>query len=294
MDHAVAVARNIPLNLFKNNEPLPVTVVESRLLTAPGPSEVRHIVLQWQPGQFRFLEGQSAGIPPPGLNARGRPNVPRLYSIASPRTGEDGTGTTLALTVKRLVYVDEAGVERHGLSSNHLCDARVGDVLTMTGPAGKEFLLPENPRQNLVLIATGTGIAPFRAFVQRRHAVTAPGERGQTWLFFGVQRAAELLYRQEWDKFALEQDFRVDYALSREQVTADGRRMYVQDRMLQAGAALWTLLTQPDTSVFICGLKGMEFGIDDALGQLAFQHGGEWGVLLAQMRAEERWHVEVY
>lgn len=294
MDHEVAIAREIPLNLYKNTDPLPVTVVENRRLTPENsPNDVRHVVLSYAPGTYRFFEGQSAGIPPPGLNVRGRPNVPRLYSIASQRSGEDGSGATLALTVKRVVYTDDEGAQRHGLSSNHLCDAMPGDVLKMTGPAGKDFLMPDDCAAPMVMIATGTGIAPFRAFA---HAWSQrpEGQRGLAWLIFGAQTTADLLYAEEWAQFARQPDFRVDYAISREQKTPDGGRMYVQDRIRAIGAPLWNLIAAPETAVYVCGIKGMETGIETALDEQARAAGVDWVQLREQKREAERWRVEVY
>jgi ferredoxin--NADP+ reductase len=294
MDHDVAVARDIPLNLYKNTAPLEVVVLENRRMTPEdSPNDVRHVVLKYAPGSYRFLEGQSAGIPPPGLNARGRPNVPRLYSIASQCAGEDGTATTLALTVKRVVYTDDDGVERLGLSSNHLCDARPGDVLKMTGPAGKDFLLPDEPGAPMLMIATGTGIAPFRAFVHA-WAQRPRGQRGFAWLVFGAQTSGDLLYAEEWSRLAANPDFRVDYAISREQKKSDGGRMYVQDRMRAIGQPLWELVSAPETAVYICGIKGMEVGIEAVLGEMAAAAGQDWGQIREQKREAERWHVEVY
>lgn len=293
MDPNVAAERNIPLNLYRHTDPLEVEVLENRRLTSPtSPSDVRHVVLRFAEGKFRWLEGQSAGIPPPGLNARGRPNVPRLYSIASDRDGEDGTGTTLALTVKRLVYHDEEGAERRGLSSNFLCDARPGDVLRMTGPAGKDLLLPDDPMANLLLIATGTGIAPFRAFWRRRYG--QPVAHGATWLLFGVQHAGDVTYGDELEALQKRDGFRLDLALSREQTTRDGRRLYVQDRLREHAEDVWAWLQRPETYVYVCGIRGMEFGVSDALGEIAKAHGQDWDALRERMVAEERWHVEVY
>lgn len=294
MDHDIAQPRDIPLNLYKNAAPLHVTVIENRRLTPEGSdNEFRHVVLRYPPGTYRYLEGQSAGIPPPGLNVRGRPNVPRLYSIASDRLGDDGTGTSLTLTVKRLVLMDENGEVRLGLASNYLCDARPGDELKMTGPAGKDFLLPDGPRTPMVMIATGTGIAPFRAFLQ--HWRQQPrAERGFAWLIFGVQHDEDLMYHQEWQQLQEEPDFRVDYAISREERTPDGRRMYVQDRMRAIGQPLWELLSAPETAVYVCGIKGMEIGIETTLNEQAQAVGVDWVRLREEKREARRWHVEVY
>ena len=96
----------------------------------------------------------------------------RLYSIASSRYGDDMTGKTGSLCVRRAVYVDpETGKEddsKKGVCSNFLCDAKPGQELTMTGPSGKVMLMPEqDPKTDLIMVATGTGIAPYRGFIRR-------------------------------------------------------------------------------------------------------------------------------
>jgi ferredoxin--NADP+ reductase len=195
--------------------------------------------------------------------------------------------------VKRLVLMDENGEVRLGLASNYLCDARPGDELKLTGPAGKDFLLPDGPRTPMVMIATGTGIAPFRAFLQ--HWRQQPrAERGLAWLIFGVQHEEDLMYHQEWQQLQEEPDFRVDYAISREQRTPDGRRMYVQDRMRAIGQPLWELLSAPETAVYVCGIKGMEIGIETTLNEQAQAVGVDWVRLREEKREARRWHVEVY
>jgi len=293
-----AEARAIPINLYRHAAPLMVDVIENRRLTSPdNPNEVRHVVLRYPATKYHFLEGQSAGIPPPGLNHRGRAHVPRLYSIASGRDGDDGETTSLSLCVKRVIWVDENGVEQRGLASNLLCDAQVGAQLPMTGPAGKEFILPLPGHGPLILVATGTGIAPFRAFAQRWLQLPA-SQRAPIWLFFGVQTADDLLYADEWREMEKHAGFHVSYALSRQQKTADGRRLYVQERMRLAGAPLWDWIVKADTQIFICGIKGMEVGIAESLVELAQTYGkpgqNDWPTLQAEMAMQRRWHLEVY
>lgn len=286
--------REIPLNLFRHNAPLLVEVVENRRLTPEGsPNDVRHVVVRYPPGSYWFLEGQSAGFAPPGLNQRGRPHVPRLYSIACDRAGEDGTSTTLTVAVKRVLWKDENGQEVYGLASNMLCDAQPGDTLPMTGPAGKDFVMPDEPELNHVMIATGTGVAPFRGFA-RRWATWPQEKRGRLWLFFGVQTKLDALYAEEWAKLSTEPDFRLTYAFSREEQTEEGKRMYVQDRIRQAGAEFWELIADPKTHVYICGIKGMETGIEAALENMALAAGTTWHAVRDVLRMSGRWHLEVY
>lgn len=293
MNDVAAPEREIPLNLYRHGAPLLVRVLANRRLTPPDcANDVHHVTVQFPAGAFPFLEGQSAGFAPPGLNARGRGHVPRLYSIACDRDGEDASGTTLAVCVKRVVFQTETGDRGHGLASNMLCDAQPGDELPMTGPAGRDFVMPEAPGMNYLLLATGTGVAPFRAFAQRR-AKWPAAQRGKMWLFFGVQTHGDALYADEWQA-AQDPDFRLTWAFSREEQTADGRRVYVQDRMREAGQELLDFVRLANTHVYICGIKGMETGVEEAFAALAQAAGQDWQVLRQELRVAGRWHLEVY
>lgn len=151
------------------------------------------------------------------------------------------TGTTTTLCVRRATYWDEEmGAEdpaKKGVCSNYLCDATPGLELKLTGPAGKVMLMPEDkPEVDLIMVATGTGIAPYRSFIRRLFTEKTPaGEafKGQAWLFLGVANTDSLLYDDEWQTVLKENPgkFRLDYALSREQNNKSGGKMYIQDKV---------------------------------------------------------------
>jgi len=163
------------------------------------------------------------------------------YSIASSRYGDDMSGLTASLCVRRATYWDpEMGKEdpaKKGICSNYLCDATPGLEVKMTGPSGKVMLLPEeDPNTDYIMVATGTGIAPFRGFMRRLFLERTPAAkayRGLAWLFLGVANTDALLYDEEWQSILLKypQNFKVDYALSREQLNAQGGKMYIQDKV---------------------------------------------------------------
>ncbi len=287
--------REVPFNLFKQAEPLTVTLLENTRLTRPeSPNDVRHLVFNIDGTGYRYVDGQSAGILPPGSDAAGKSHKLRLYSIASPGFGDDGEGKTFSLCVKRVVYQDEAtGEERRGVCSNYLCDLAVGDAVKVTGPVGKAFLLPETPHANLIMIATGTGVAPFRGFLRTRYLQNRH-ESGQAWLFFGAQYESDYLYAQELESYREYPTYHLVTAFSREQQTAAGKRMYVQHRLYEHRQELFALLEQPNTYLYICGLKGMESGILEALEQAAAETGKSWQELYSRLNTEKRWLVEVY
>jgi len=305
-DHPVShqALQTIPSNIYKPNAPFVSKVLANTRLTAlDSPNDVRHVVFDLSGSELTYLEGQSIGVLPPGADeATQKPHKLRLYSIASTSEGdreyaERGT-RTVSLCVKRLVYTDEAtGQEKRGVCSNFVCDLQPGNSVSVTGPVGKAFLMPEkiasHPNPNVIMIATGTGIAPFRGFIQRRFE-SLNHENGQYWMFFGVQSRKDFLYEVEWQAHQNDANFHLVTAFSREEKTAQGERMYVQHRLAEHGVALIRLMQQPDTFVYICGLRGMEAGIHAGLTQAAQEAGLSWESLQATMAQEHRWHVEVY
>jgi ferredoxin--NADP+ reductase len=285
--------RDIPINLFRPQAPLAMTLVAKRRLTpADHPSDVQHLVLKYPEGSFRYLEGQSIGVLPPGTNEAGKPHQLRLYSVASRRQGDDGQGDTISLCVKRVRYTDpETGEERLGVATNYLCDLESGAEIQTTGPVGRTFLLPEDPAIPLIMIATGTGIAPFRAFWEQLSATRAATE---AWLFFGVPTTPELLYHDELQPLADAGALKLSLAISREQQTADGKRVYVQHRLAEHADALWPLIADKQAVVYMCGIKGMEKGVEEAFAAMAQRHGVDWEAMLPVLKKAHRWHAETY
>jgi benzoyl-CoA 2,3-dioxygenase component A len=281
--HAVrpASASKPTINLFKRSTPVVATIEDNVRITDPdAESDVRHLVLSFGEAQFPVLEGQSIGIAPPVTDADGRELPIRLYSVASARDGETRNAGTVALTVKRVPG---------GLVSDWLCDRKVGDKIYVTGPFGATFLMPNDANANLIMICTGTGAAPFRAFIERRRHAMAEAA-GRAILFFGARSHGELPYfgpLQEVSEDVLEKHL----VFSRLPGVA---KEYVQDRMRGQALELGPLLASPLTHIFICGLKGMEAGVDAAFAEIAAAHGMDWSSLKPVMRGQGRYHVETY
>ena len=285
----------IPSNIYKPNAPLEAKVIRHERLTADdSPNDVRHIVYDISGSDLKYVEGQSIGVVPPGEDANGKPHKLRLYSIASPGVGDDGQGKTLTVCVKRAITIDEAtGKEYQGVCSTYLCDLQVGATSKLTGPVGKAFIMPDVPNANLIMVATGTGIAPFRAFLSRRYN-QQKNENGQTWLFFGAQTRKDYLYESELEEYGQNATCNIITAFSREEKNAEGGRMYVQHRLIEHGETLFNLLKKPETYFYICGLRGMESGIIEGLQEVAKRQGIDWNEFFDTLKAEKRWHVEVY
>jgi benzoyl-CoA 2,3-dioxygenase component A len=278
---APASASKPSVNLYSRAKPAIATVTGSfRLTAADAENDVRHVILDFGDTPFPVLEGQSIGIVPPGLDADGRPHRVRLYSVASARDGEKRNTNNLSLTVKR---------EPHGVCSNYVCDLKRGDKVQVTGPFGATFLMPNDPSANIIMICTGTGAAPFRAFTERRrrHMPDAPG---RMVIFFGARRPEELPYFGPLQKVP-DQLLIKHFAYSR---VPGQPKTYVQHRMREQANEVASFLGSDKTHVFICGLKGMESGVDESFAAICADAGLDWPKLRTEMRASGRYHVETY
>ena len=291
---------DVPVNIYKPKNPLTGKCVENQeLVKEGGIGRVRHLTFDVSDSDLWYLEGQSIGIIPPGEDEKGKPHKLRLYSIASTRHGDKGDDNTVSLCVRELVYQHpETNETIYGVCSSYLCNIDEGADVTITGPVGKEMLLPEDPNATIIMMATGTGIAPYRAYLRRMFQEKHEDYKfnGFAWLIFGVPYQENILYKEELEKMQQEfpDNFRLTYALSREQKTADGKKMYIQNRVAEQVSEIWELLQKENTHTYICGLKGMEDGIDEALSAEAEKHGANWSDFQKSMKKAGRWHVETY
>jgi benzoyl-CoA 2,3-epoxidase subunit A len=279
--HAPASAAKPTINMYNLGKPAAARVQGNYRLTDPSSdSDVRHIILDLGGLPFPVLEGQSVGILPPGKDAAGNPHLPRLYSVSSPRDGERPNFNNLSLTVKR---------EPLGVCSNYICDLKAGDTVQLTGPFGATFLLPSDPDSHLLMICTGTGSAPFRGFTMRRQREN-PTLKGSMTLVFGARRPGELPYFGPLKKVP-ERFMKKLFAFSRQE---DGPKHYVQDLLRDEAAQVADILKDPKGHIYICGLKAMEHGVEEALSDIARSIGLEWSDLRDTMRDDGRYHVETY
>jgi benzoyl-CoA 2,3-dioxygenase component A len=269
------------INLYNLGKPAIATVQGNFRLTAEGSdSDVRHIILNFEGQPFPVLEGQNIGIIPPGQTEDGKAHLPRLYSVSSPRDGERPNFHNVSLTVKR---------EENGLCSNYICDLKVGDKVQVTGPFGSTFLLPDDPDARLLMICTGTGSAPMRAFTMRRQRKLG-GKSGGMTMFFGARSPESLPYFGPLNKVP-ESLLKKHLVFSR---IPGAEKEYVQDRMMVEQEAVAELLGDPNTHIYICGLRGMEEGVEKAFTNIAESMGEQWSALRDTMREDGRYHVETY
>ncbi len=245
--------------------------------------EERHLIdyleifsdIQWQPQELVALMKRL---------------VPRLYSIASsPTRSPNATHLTVAI-----VRYETLGKAREGV-----CTTFMTDRVEINAPevpvfiASSHFGLPEDGATDVIMVGPGTGIAPFRAFLQEREDRECSG---RNWLFFGDQHAkTDYLYGEEFD--AMQESGllqKVSLAFSRDQA----EKVYVQHRMLENGKELWDWM-QGGAYFYVCGdASRMAKDVDDALAQIAQDHGGmseaEAKSWLKQLRKEKRYQRDVY
>ena len=294
---------DVPVNIYRPKTPYEGTVIENYSLLKEGAiGRVNHITFDLKDSDpfLNYVEGQSIGIMPAGEDANGKPHKLRLYSIASTRHGDDFNGNTVSLCVRQLQY-EKDGETINGVCSTYLCDIKPGDKVKITGPVGKEMLLPDEEDANIVMLATGTGIAPMRAYLRRMFEPTEKEKnkwnfKGKAWLFMGAPKSANLLYEEDLQRYLADNpdNFKYTKAISREQQNTKGGRMYIQDRVLESANELFNMIEDEKTHIYLCGLKGMEPGIDEAMTKAAEEKGLNWSELRPQLKKAGRWHVETY
>ena len=193
-----------------------------------------------------------------------RPLAPRLYSIAS---SSKVVGDEAHLTVAHVEYATGNGT-RWGAASHFLSASDEGARLPVFIERNERFRLPADSTRDIVMIGPGTGVAPFRGFVQER---SATGARGRNWLLFGNQRSrSDFLYQLEWQD-ALKNGalHRLDLAFSRDAT----KKIYVQDRLRECGRELFAWL-DGGARLYVCGATAMGKGVHTTLVEVLAEHGG--------------------
>ncbi|MGV5492507.1 molybdopterin-dependent oxidoreductase [Pseudomonas sp. XP2] len=189
-----------------------------------------------------------------------KPLQPRLYSISSSPLAHPGQ---VHLTVSTVRYG-----ERKGVCSAFLADRAQALKVAIFPQVSKHFRLPEDDSVPVIMVGPGTGVAPFRAFLEEREA---RGAKGRNWLFFGEQYAAtDFYYREQLQAWEKAGHLRLDTAFSRDQA----HKVYVQQRMLEQGAQLWQWL-EAGAYFYVCGdAQRMAKDVDAALRTVVAEHGG--------------------
>ncbi len=210
-----------------------------------------------------------------------KPLQPRLYSISSSPLAHP---RQVHLTVSVVRYG-----QRKGVCSSFMADRAEHCKVAIFPQASRHFRLPEDDRVAVIMVGPGTGIAPFRAFLEEREA---RGAAGANWLFFGEQHAAsDFYYREQLQAWQASGHLRLDTAFSRDQA----EKIYVQQRMLEQGAQLWEWL-QAGACFYVCGdAQRMAKDVDAALRQVIVEHGAVDAEAYMQMLTQtKRYRRDVY
>ena len=277
------------------SNPYQSSIKKTERITPEGTDEVRHIVLHVPAASFVYVEGQSIGVLVPGPHEFGNDYHHRLYSIASSRRGEEGHNTEISICVRRCYYIDEVSGERYpGVASNFLCDRRSGDEVHITGPHGRHFIVPRDNTANLLMVGTGTGIAPFRAFI--KHIFEEEKEWiGKVRLFYGARTGLDLLYHNDLNNdlshYYDTETFKAFEALSSRPAFEDAADL--GRKLTENAADVWELMQDPKTHVYVAGLRKSSESLDRAMAHIA---GSEeaWLRKKRELYLQDRWAEHLY
>jgi sulfite reductase (NADPH) flavoprotein alpha-component len=260
------------------------------VLLAPESKEALLAYLHEREFGDLLAEFPSARLGPQELVDQMRRLMPRLYSIASsPKVDPHQIHLTVAVVRYRT-----HGRERGGVCTTFLADrVKAGTDRVPVFVASSHFRPPEDGSRDAIMVGPGTGIAPFRAFVQERAAV---GAKGRNWVVFGEQhRATDFLYEEEWaEHLSRGRLTRLDTAFSRDQAT----KVYVQDRLRENAAEVWSWISN-GAGFYVCGdAKRMAKDVDAALHEIVAGQGGLTPAQAAdyvnQMKKSRRYQKDVY
>ncbi len=214
--------------------------------------------------------------------------MPRLYSISSSlKAHPDQVHFTVDV-----VHYESRGRKRKGVCSTFLAE-RADKTTIPVFPNTSKFRLPEDKNTPIIMVGPGTGIAPFRAFLQERQAT---GAKGKNWLFFGSQHAhCNYFYQDELEKMKSDGFLNLDCAWSRD----SAEKSYVQHKMLNAGAEIWKWMDAENGHFFVCGdARRMAKDVDAALRQIIEKHGGkttdQTNEYVEKLKADKRYKRDVY
>lgn len=268
-------------------------VKQSTRLTPQSTEEIREILLEIDRPELVYKVGQSIGVLVEN-NEFGNRFHHRLYSIADlPKTSDKKPN--IKILVKRCNFIDDYNGEIYkGVASHYLCDRVKNDEITITGPFGLPFTIPENKSADLLLIGLGTGIAPFRALI--KHIYTNIKDwTGRVRLFYGARTGLELLYMNDKNDDIIQyydrDTFKAFQALSPRPHWADPIAL---DYALEERAEeIINILGKPDTHVFVAGYEQIRKMLDKAFTNI-FGSEDKWFLRKAELEAGKRWVEIVY
>ena len=272
------------------------TVLSTEAITEKGSDvEVRELVLAVDKPEFDFELGQSIGVLVEGPKEFGGTIHHRLYTVADLPQKDSAGQPEITIAVRRCNYIDDySGEEYIGINSNYLCDRRAGDKITITGPFGIPFKVPDDRNANLLLIGMGTGIAPFRALV--KHIYRDVGDwNGKIRLLYGAQSGLELLYmnnqRDDFTNYLDEETFEAFKALSPRPNWADpiAWDLAIEDRADE----ILNLLSDEHTHVYVAGQRRIRDEMDALFARVCGSMAG-WTKIKDELVDQGRWVELLY
>jgi ferredoxin--NADP+ reductase len=272
------------------------TVLSTEAITEKGSDvEVRELVLAVDKPEFDFELGQSIGVLVEGPKEFGGTIHHRLYTVADLPQKDSAGQPEITIAVRRCNYIDDySGEEYIGINSNYLCDRKAGDKITITGPFGIPFKVPDDRNANLLLIGMGTGIAPFRALV--KHIYKNVGDwNGKIRLLYGARSGLELLYmnnqRDDFTNYLDEETFEAFKALSPRPNWADpiAWDLAIEDRADE----ILNLLSDEHTHVYVAGQRRIRDEMDALFARVCGSMAG-WTKIKDELVEQGRWVELLY
>ncbi len=278
---------------FNTEKKFRATVKKTERLTPANTEEVREIVLEAQP-DFNVKVDQSFGVLVKSSGEFGNTFHHRLYSVADLPEKKNGN-PLITMLVKRCSYVDDFSGELYdGVASNFLCDRRVGDEITLTGPHSLPFVVPDDKTANLILVGMGTGIAPFRAFVKHIYK-NVKDWKGKVRLFYGARSGLELLYLNDKDgdltNYYDEATFEAFHALSPRPHMNDP--IALDAAIEERAAEIVEMLNQTNTYLYVAGYEKVKGMLDKAFSKILGSK-EKWETRKAELVAGKKWAEVIY
>ena len=270
------------------------TIKNTERLTPLNTEEIREILLEVNQTDFECQVDQSFGVLVNAPDEFGNKYHHRLYSVADLPERKSGK-PQLTFLVKRCSYVDEfSGELYNGVASNYLCDRKVGDEISITGPFKLPFEVPEDKSSNLILIGMGTGIAPFRAFIKHIYKKEKDW-LGKIRLFYGARSGLELLYLNDKDgdlkNYYDEETFKAFHALSPRPHWSDP--IALDSAIEERAAEILEMLSFTNTYIYVAGYEKISEILNKAFIRIMGSK-EKWENRKAELIAGKKWAEVIY
>ncbi|MCF8152201.1 MAG: oxidoreductase [Burkholderiaceae bacterium] len=267
-------------------------LTQSRHITpSSSPDEVLHLVFRTSDLSFDPKLGNLIRVLAPGQF--GNRHHVRLYSIMD--LERHGDATEFAICVRRCSYIDDFNGEKYqGVASNYLCDLRPDDVIEFSGPINYPFVIPDDKTADILMLALGTGIAPFRTLIRQIYDKIG-GWKGRVRLFYGAKSPLEMLYMNDENNdlanYFDQPTFKAFQAVS-PQPHFDAPAA-LDEALEQNAAEVWEMVNRPTTRVFVAGTENLLDTIEKAMIELAGSP-ESWAATHAELVASGRWSEVLY